>query len=431
MINTDKFKFWCQKVLPLTYDDSLSYYEVLCKCSNYINNLIENDKEMAETLQNMQWEIDDIEAFVNLENVIGQGESNLLFVTKTGGRFNTINDAIDYAKEYCSLSNRVTIAIVGGADIEYSEYIDLHDNPGIDLLGIGNPIVVSSVAWPLSTLYCNNDIVCDGITFRNYYTATGVDDTSGYGLHSDPCVGQQIYRHCTFLSANNSAVGLGMANNGSITFEDCKFISQLSSAYFHNNGVAGSQNQWLRFYDCNFETLGDHPCIIGYDVANALEEGRSSVMGLVFANCVAYPKKEVQFKYDDTHSVSYFPSNGRDATYIDGVHLGNIYLVQNSVCPGIPGLDFYHNVMRVYDTRVVATVGNFYYIPFPNANRYNFTIIDAAKSDGVGETWATVSDTSGITVYADNAYIDGIRVVWTGLNNGNCCMLNIKAVYKS
>lgn len=37
-----KFKFWCQKVLPLVYDDSLSYYEVLCKVVNYLNKIIED-----------------------------------------------------------------------------------------------------------------------------------------------------------------------------------------------------------------------------------------------------------------------------------------------------------------------------------------------------------------------------------------------------
>lgn len=36
------FNFWCQKVLPLVYDDSLSYYEVLCKISEYINGIINN-----------------------------------------------------------------------------------------------------------------------------------------------------------------------------------------------------------------------------------------------------------------------------------------------------------------------------------------------------------------------------------------------------
>lgn len=34
------FRFWSQKVLPLVYDDSLSYYEVLCKMRDKINELI-------------------------------------------------------------------------------------------------------------------------------------------------------------------------------------------------------------------------------------------------------------------------------------------------------------------------------------------------------------------------------------------------------
>lgn len=42
------FKFWCQKVLPLVYDDSLSYYEVLCKMSEYLNGVIDNVNELPE-----------------------------------------------------------------------------------------------------------------------------------------------------------------------------------------------------------------------------------------------------------------------------------------------------------------------------------------------------------------------------------------------
>lgn len=34
------FRFWCQMALPLTYDDSLSYYELLCKVVKYLNNVI-------------------------------------------------------------------------------------------------------------------------------------------------------------------------------------------------------------------------------------------------------------------------------------------------------------------------------------------------------------------------------------------------------
>lgn len=48
--NLNTFRFWCYKVLPLVYDDSLSYYEILCKVVDYINNMIENQKAMNDTI---------------------------------------------------------------------------------------------------------------------------------------------------------------------------------------------------------------------------------------------------------------------------------------------------------------------------------------------------------------------------------------------
>lgn len=42
------FRFWCQKVLPLVYDDSLSYYELLCKVVDYLNKTMED----VDTLNN-------------------------------------------------------------------------------------------------------------------------------------------------------------------------------------------------------------------------------------------------------------------------------------------------------------------------------------------------------------------------------------------
>lgn len=35
------FRFWCQKILPLVYDDSLSYYEALCKFRDKLNEIVE------------------------------------------------------------------------------------------------------------------------------------------------------------------------------------------------------------------------------------------------------------------------------------------------------------------------------------------------------------------------------------------------------
>lgn len=46
-----QLKFWCQKVLPLVYDDSLSYYEVLCKIVKKLNELIASDAELKKDIQ--------------------------------------------------------------------------------------------------------------------------------------------------------------------------------------------------------------------------------------------------------------------------------------------------------------------------------------------------------------------------------------------
>lgn len=42
--------YYCQKVLPLVYDNSLSYYEVLCKLTNKINELVDTVNELETKL---------------------------------------------------------------------------------------------------------------------------------------------------------------------------------------------------------------------------------------------------------------------------------------------------------------------------------------------------------------------------------------------
>lgn len=61
-------KFWCQKVLPLVYDDSLSYYEVLCKVSEKINELVENNKNLPDYIvEEIKLQLSD----TNLEKIVG------------------------------------------------------------------------------------------------------------------------------------------------------------------------------------------------------------------------------------------------------------------------------------------------------------------------------------------------------------------------
>ena len=51
MINVSPLYYWCHKVIPLVYDDSLSYYELICKVAQKINELIANNAELPKYIK--------------------------------------------------------------------------------------------------------------------------------------------------------------------------------------------------------------------------------------------------------------------------------------------------------------------------------------------------------------------------------------------
>lgn len=48
------FRFWCQKVLPAVYDDSLSYYELLCKVTKWLEDLTEITNTQSDAITELQ-----------------------------------------------------------------------------------------------------------------------------------------------------------------------------------------------------------------------------------------------------------------------------------------------------------------------------------------------------------------------------------------
>lgn len=61
-----KLRFWCQKVLPLVYDDSLSYYEVLGKVVDYLNHTIEDVSACEDNITALR------DAFVQLQDYVNE-----------------------------------------------------------------------------------------------------------------------------------------------------------------------------------------------------------------------------------------------------------------------------------------------------------------------------------------------------------------------
>lgn len=59
------FRFWCQKVLPIVYDDSLSYYELLNKVVNYLNNVIADVASVEDNVGELNKSYGLLQTYVN------------------------------------------------------------------------------------------------------------------------------------------------------------------------------------------------------------------------------------------------------------------------------------------------------------------------------------------------------------------------------
>lgn len=59
------FRFWCQKVLPLVYDDSLSYYELLGKVVDYLNKTMEDVDTQITDIQGLLSAYEALQDWVN------------------------------------------------------------------------------------------------------------------------------------------------------------------------------------------------------------------------------------------------------------------------------------------------------------------------------------------------------------------------------
>lgn len=91
------FRYWCYKVLPLVYDDSLSYYELLCKVYEYINSIIDEDKVLSEEIEELKSELVVVKEWIDnfdtsyAEKIIEDHIATMIFVEITDSGYIVYN----------------------------------------------------------------------------------------------------------------------------------------------------------------------------------------------------------------------------------------------------------------------------------------------------------------------------------------------------
>ena len=117
------FRFWCQKVLPLVYDDSLSYYELLCKVVDFLNKTMEDVETLHEDVTGLH------NAYVKLQEYVNDYFNNLDVQVE-------INNKLDAMATDGTLLEIVkpTISTLTISEVEewLSKHITNPSNPPID-----------------------------------------------------------------------------------------------------------------------------------------------------------------------------------------------------------------------------------------------------------------------------------------------------------
>lgn len=136
------FRFWCQTALPLTYDDSLSYYELLNKVVNYLNHTIEdltnvenNTSELAEAYEKLQKYVndyfDDLDVEAELRTVLdGMAEDGTLDALLDPLVENQLPGVVD-EKIDGVVAGRIDGAVAGQIDESVADQLPALVNAGI------------------------------------------------------------------------------------------------------------------------------------------------------------------------------------------------------------------------------------------------------------------------------------------------------------
>ena len=165
-INLTPFRFWCQKVLPLVYDDELSYYELLCKVVDYLNKTMQDVSILHDEFIKLKSYVDnyfdnlDVQDEINkkLDEMVKDGTLSNFFQHRIGvsvDYFGAIGDGITndttaFNNAINSLKQNDCLILTGGKSY-------LIDSLNIDT---NNTITINGNG---AVLLCNNE---DGFTIR-------------------------------------------------------------------------------------------------------------------------------------------------------------------------------------------------------------------------------------------------------------------------
>lgn len=294
------FRYWCQKVLPLVYDDSLSYYELLCKVIDYLNKTMQDVETLHGDVTKLYTAYDKLQDYVNnyfksldvqeeinkkLDEMVKDGTLGELINKIIGNDYISVknygcvgdgvtddSDGFINAIKYCVENNKILFLPLG----DYVITKNLPDLPlsfcikgvnvGNKINGYGSRIIDKrKTSTPLLnlTLSSENGGCIENVIF---------DDPDH--ITNKTCISRSkggwtfIISGCSFFSYDTAMYLAG--DDGRIL--NCQFALCGSNTKISNNPnycVVINQSNEKRFYGCHFEHIRFMVHILGSSYFNS------------------------------------------------------------------------------------------------------------------------------------------------------------------
>lgn len=216
------FWFWCQKVLPLVYDDSLSYYEVLCQMAEYLNQVIDNVNQLPDFIEDL---IKDYISSGDIQNALNEILAN----------YNPINVK-------CPPADLVAAKGDGNTDdtVALQAMIDYAATQNMPLIFPAGVYRVSSLNIPMQAHFLGYGSTIFKMPNSTGALITAEGDFSAFNMiFNGNIAGQTDPQNVFSFAADN------------VAFEQCRFTGGVSC-------VSGSINNLLSVTNCHFENYTEY-----------------------------------------------------------------------------------------------------------------------------------------------------------------------------
>lgn len=261
MSNIEKVKFWCHKVIPLVYDDSLSYYEVVCKVAKAINEVIENLENDETAIETLITEVAKKFDTANIVQTTGVNEDKVMSQK-------AVTDALhDFSTGVTSVNGKVGEVVLNKEDI-----------------GLGNvPNIVP---------YSESNTPPYPVTSVNGQTGDVI--VSGGGGDNNLFIAEA---NTTTYSAIQTAITNGMSVIAKVPYTDSQSINKF--AYFNlisNEGTNGDA-----FIFAGFVAIG----VCTFMKASVTSNGWNITQSLELAKEINFNNVTLSITYDDNTTENY------------------------------------------------------------------------------------------------------------------------------